>query len=190
MNTPAHAVVNLLILGRKERPNTTGPIIAGAILPDLPMIFFYLYEKVWRGIPERVIWSQLYHEAGWLALFDLFHSLPLTVLGFTLAYRFGALRLAALFASMALHALGDLLLHHADAHRHLFPFSDWRFHSPVSYWDHRYFGHIVSPLETVAVIVGGVVLTRRFTSVSARVLVASLIAVYAIYRAYILWMWT
>ena len=34
----------------------------------------------------------------------------------------------------------DLPVHTDDAHRHLLPLSDWRFHSPVSYWDRRYHG--------------------------------------------------
>ena len=70
MNTPAHAVVNLVVLGRMNRPEQTGPILAGAILPDLPMLAFYLYAKMGQGLTEGAIWSQAYFETGWQAFFD------------------------------------------------------------------------------------------------------------------------
>ena len=62
MNTPAHAVINLLILGKKEKPQYNLPIVFGGILPDLPMVIFYFYEKFWRGIPEQIIWSESYYN--------------------------------------------------------------------------------------------------------------------------------
>ena len=118
MNTPAHVVVNLVILGRKKHPEAILPIVVGTILPDLPMIFFYLYEKVLRQMPERFIWSQAYYETGWQGFFDLFNFLPLVLLGLVSAHHLGARRLAAFFVGMVLHILGDASLHHDDAHRH------------------------------------------------------------------------
>jgi len=38
-------------------------------------------------------------------------------------------------------------LHVDDAHAHFWPFSDWRFVSPVSYWNPGYYGHIWAPIE-------------------------------------------
>jgi hypothetical protein len=190
MNTPAHLVINLVILGRKEQPEIIKPIVIGAILPDLPMVLFYFCQKVLRGMPEHFIWSQAYYENGWQMFFDLFNSLPLVVLGFVLAHRLGARRPIALFASMALHTLADASLHHDDAHRHLFPLSDWRFYSPISYWDPRHFGYIVAPLEAITVVVLCIVLARRFDSILARVLIACVVAVYAVYWGYALWVWT
>ncbi len=189
MNTPAHVVVNLAILGRKDQPETVAPIVTGAIFPDLSMFLFYLHAKVLHGMKEELIWSQAYHEAGWRVLFDIFHSLPLLVLGFVSARYFAANRLAAFFASAVLHSLGDFALHHGDAHRHLFPFSDWRFLSPVSYWDPQHFGHIVGPLEAITVVIGCIILARRFISVRARGLVVSLAALYVLYRGYALVVW-
>jgi hypothetical protein len=189
MHTPAHVVVNLTILGRKEQRETLAPIVAGAILPDLPMFFFYLYAKVLRGMPERSVWAQAYHESGWQIFFDLFNSLPLLVIGFLWARHSAAKWLSAFFASMILHSLGDFALHHSDAHRHLLPFSGWRFHSPISYWDPRHFGNIVGPLEACVIVIGCIILAKRFTSVRARGFIASLVAVYAIYWVYALMMW-
>jgi hypothetical protein len=132
MHTPAHVVVNLAILGRKHRVETIAPIVAGAILPDVPMFLFYLHARVWLGMDEAFIWTQAYHEPGWQIFFDLFNSLPLLALGFLMTRRFETPRLSAFFTSMILHSLGDLALHHSDAHRHLLPFLNWRFYSPIS----------------------------------------------------------
>jgi hypothetical protein len=41
MNTPAHAVINLLCLGQRSRAKPWMPIVIGAILPDAPMFVFY-----------------------------------------------------------------------------------------------------------------------------------------------------
>ena len=189
MDTPAHAVLNLVLLGREGAPARTMPVFAGAVLPDLPIVGFYVYERAIRSMPERWIWSTGYYDHRWQAVFDLFHSLPLIVAGLLLALRFGVPRFALAFASMGLHALADLLLHHDDAHRHFFPLSNWRFASPVSYWDPRHFGHLVAPLEGIAVLAGCALLARRFRSTRSRGVVACLAAMYVVYLSYALWMW-
>ena len=53
---------------------------------------------------------------------------------------------------MALHVPEDLFLHHDDGHRHFYPLSQWRYSSPVSYWDPNHYGKIVAPLEALAVV--------------------------------------
>jgi hypothetical protein len=189
MHTPVHVVVNLAILGRKEQRETIAPIVAGAILPDVPMFLFYLHAKIWLGMDEAVIWTQAYHEPGWQIFFDLFNSLPLLALGFLITRRFETPRLSAVFASMILHSLGDLALHHSDAHRHLFPLINWRFYSPISYWDPRHYGDIVGPLEALVVVLGCMILARRFTSIRARGFIVFLALGYAVYWGYAIMVW-
>ena len=118
-------------------------------------------EKELRGVPERVIWAESYFDPAWQQLFDAFNSIPLAVLGMALARWRGAERFVALFASMTLHCVADLLVHREDAHGHFFPFTDWRFMSPVSYWDPAYHGAWFLALELGFVVVGGLVLIRR-----------------------------
>lgn len=189
MNTPAHAVLNLWILGRKERPETALPIVIGSVLPDVPMVLFYAWAKLIAGQPEGEIWSRAYFEWQGRWTIDLLHSLPLTLAALFLAWRFGLPRLTALFAGMVLHIPGDFFLHHDDAHRHFFPFSDWRFESPVSYWDPRHYGRIVGPLELAAVVAGCVVLFRHYESRAARTVIAAVMALYSLYLGYVLWVW-
>lgn len=188
MNTPAHAVLNLVLLDRSVEPRRTVPVLIGAVVPDLPIIGFYAYERL-CGMPETWIWQTGYYDPRWQAVFDVVHSFPLVLAALAVAVRVGWPRLALGFASMALHAVGDFLVHHDDAHRHFFPLLDWRFASPVSYWDPRHFGNLVAPLETIGVLAGCLLLARRAQSVSARAILAGLAAIYLVYVGYAVWMW-
>ncbi|MBA2492900.1 MAG: hypothetical protein H0V34_14845 [Gammaproteobacteria bacterium] len=188
MNTPAHAVINWLILGRGDRPELAVPIVAGSLLPDLSMIVFYIYLKA-LGTQESVIWSVHYHQRQWQAFFDVFNSIHLILAGLAISWRLRATRWAAFFAGMGLHVLFDLPLHHDDAHRHFFPFSDWRFFSPISYWDPAHYGDIVSACEIVVVAVGSVVLWRRYESMCLRLMCAALALSYSLHWIYVFAVW-
>jgi hypothetical protein len=182
MNTPAHAVVNLVLLGRRDRPELVPPILLGSVLPDLPMSVFYLVERVGMGRSEQLIWSQSYFAPHWQDFFDLFNSFPLIGGAMALAYLAGNRWMLLLGASMALHGLFDLPLHHDDGHRHFYPFSEWRFASPVSYWDPAHHGRITGSIEALFVLTGSVTLWMRYES---RRLRASLLAVGVLYVAYL-----
>jgi hypothetical protein len=188
MNTPAHAIINLLILGRKDKPDHNLMIVLGSILPDLPMFIFYFYEKI-RAVPERIIWTQSYYDSGWQLFIDLFNSFPLAIIGGLIAYYYSASKLISLFVSIFLHLVEDFPLHNHDAHRHFLPFSNWRFHSPISYWDSRHYGHIIGLLEAFTVVIACFILARRYTSLSARILIGIIVAVYIIYFGYAFFIW-
>jgi len=190
MNTPAHAILNALVLGRGTWRREWLPITAGALLPDLPMLLFYLHQRVVLAVPERVIWSERYFEPAWQAFFDVFNGLPLLALGALLAWLARARAWLALFASMGLHALCDLALHHDDAHRHLFPLSDWRLASPVSYWDPAHHGDLFLAAEAGLVALGGLVLLRRRDPPAWRPLGGVLLATYVAFLGFAWWTWS
>ena len=186
MNTPAHAVVNLLLLSRNGGQARVSAIVAGALIPDLAIIGFYAWQLV-RDTPESVIWSVEYHQPFWQGLIDSFNSIPLillAILACALARRPLAL---AFFASMLLHCLGDLPLHHDDAHRHFFPFSDWRFASPVSYWDPAHHGALASLAEIAAVLAASAFLYWRRPPL--RRWIVALLSIYLLYWGYVLTFW-
>jgi len=189
MNTPAHMAINLVLLGRKDRPELNLPILFGALMPDVPMLVFYLDAKLLRDLPETVIWADAYYHPGWLAVFDGFNSIPLALGGWLLATIGKHSRWAVFFASMALHGVGDFLLHHDDAHRHFAPLSNWRFESPVSYWDPDHLGHVMGLIEIAAVVGACVFLWRRFSSSGARRIIVGLAAVYTVYWGYAVAVW-
>ncbi len=153
------------------------------------MFVFYFIEKVVRGVDEAVIWSQKYYLNGWQNFFDLFNSLPIVAIVFVAGLALKVRNVVLLAASMALHIAGDLPLHHDDGHRHFFPFSDWRFESPVSYWDPAHYGGVVGWFEAALVIVGCVWLVARYTSWFVRGLALFVLVAYGSYIGYALVVW-
>lgn len=148
MHTPGHVLLNLAMLGSVLGHESA--VIAGAILPDLPIVALYLRERA-RGTPEETIWSVCYQRKHWLAIIHGAHSVPLAMLGVGLCWLAHLPSLLAFFLSVLGHAFCDLPLHVHDAHRHFFPLSKYRFISPWSYWDVRYHGRSVALIEALLV---------------------------------------
>jgi len=150
MNTTAHAILNAYVL-RKNQVHVVWPLL-GAFLPDVPAFLFYFIKKFIEHLPDKKIWSKHYHGGGWENIFDLFHSIPvLLILGiiFWLAYQNLNHSKKHIFKigiviclSMLLHCFMDFVTHATDAHRHFWPFSQYKFISPISYWDVRYYSRI------------------------------------------------
>ncbi|MDA1191255.1 MAG: hypothetical protein O3A46_06165 [Candidatus Poribacteria bacterium] len=161
MNTPSHIIVNLVALGRKDAPERHVPLALGAVTPDAAMFVFYIVEKFVRQFPDGVIWSERYYAEGWQSTFDLFNSIPLVGFGLLIAVALKRDWWKWFTLSMGTHTLFDLPLHHDDAHRHFYPFFDWRFESPVSYWDPNHYGQVVALMEAAATLGCSVVLWRR-----------------------------
>ena len=98
------------------------------------------------------MWRQpdgLYWQEPWQTLSAISNSIPLWL--FTLLAGYALMRLVPalkpagvallIFGAAALvHVLTDFPVHTDDAHVHFWPFSDWRFHSPVSYYQSSHFG--------------------------------------------------
>jgi hypothetical protein len=133
MNTPTHAALNFLVLGRKPAAPRAWIVLA-AVLPDVPMFAFFLYEARVRGESMERIFREIYFEPGWQTLFDVFHSIPLFVL-LGLWFLWRRQRTGQLFAaSLLLHSLVDWPTHLEDAHAYFWPI--WRepLRGFVSYW--------------------------------------------------------
>ncbi len=187
MNTPAHAIANLLIM-RGTREKHALAITAGAFAPDLPMVIFWVWGRA-QGASERALWRDGYFDPAWQAVFDAVHSFPLLGLAWLAARYAGRPTAAAFLASMFLHACFDFPLHHDDAHHHFFPFSDWRFLSPVSYWDPAWHGQIVASLELVLVAAGGAWLLRTTQTRRLKTLVAGVMFIYLAWWGFVAAMW-
>jgi hypothetical protein len=174
VNTPSHAIVNAALLERWG----VAPALAGAVTPDVPIYVFYAWEKLRLHVPEPNIWRADYFASAWQPVIDALHSFPLIGLALVVAWRLDLPRLRVFSASLMLHALCDFPLHHDDAHRQLFPLSDWRFRSPISYWDPRHHGALGAGIETACVVASCIALARRRRSFAARAGLAALAVVY------------
>ncbi len=182
-------MLNALILGRGPWRAAWLPITAGAVMPDLPIIAFYVYQRGVLGTPDAFIWSSAYFQPDWQLLFDLFHSLPLLCLAAVISWRARALHLLAFITSMILHCLTDLPLHHDDAHAHFLPLSNWRFESPISYWDARHHGHLIAAVEMLFVLGGAGVLVLRSPIKAWRIVGALTLLSYAMFFAFAAILW-
>jgi len=162
VNTPAHVITGLLVVRNpREDMLLFAAVVVGAVLPDMAMVVFYGIQKFVLGTPESIIWSEKYYNPQWQGIFDAFNSIPLIMLALLGAYAARLHYLSALLVSMLIHSLCDLPVHHDDGHRHFFPLSDWRFESPVSYWDPAHHGNAFLMFEIALVVLGTVWLVRR-----------------------------
>jgi len=171
MNTPAHLILNLTVLGKQDTEKYLLPVLLGALLPDLPMFVFYFVERVVLGTPNQLIWREAYFEPTWQNFIDSFNSIPIIALAFGYAWLAKNRFVMLLCLSMLLHIAFDLPVHHDDGHRHFFPLVQWRFESPVSYWDPRHYGRTVGLLEAGMVFACCVLMFRRHKIMWTRIAV-------------------
>lgn len=152
MNTPGHYIFNLALLGSTSVWKNNIAVAIGAVLPDVPIFIFYFVAKFIYKMPEAKIWSEAYYEPFWQNTIALLHSIPLALIGALLFYYLDWKPGMVLCISMVCHSLLDLPVHHDDAHRHFYPWSDYRFISPFSYWDARHHGKYVAFIEMALVL--------------------------------------
>lgn len=174
MNTQSHAILSYALIRYvvgKRADNIRYfnlLIFTGSLLPDLPLYIFFTYFTFIAPVPQEILWGELYFQPFWQSLVSAFHSFPiwLTVVTVFLLLKNsgGALFGIAGFLSSA----QDFLLHHDDAHAHFWPFSDYRFASPVSYWDPNYYGQTVAVVEIIAVLLVSIWVFRKLRSVWGR----------------------
>ena len=161
MITSTHALYNLALLGRKEKPDRLWPVLLGAFFPDLPGVFCLLYCHFIQGFSFEKIHDAIYPSPLWQGFADGFHSIPLAL---------GLAFLCALFKwtpglwfslSAALHSLEDIPVHAGNPHRHFWPLSDWRFFSPFSCYDPRFHLGWVAILDFALALFAAWVIARR-----------------------------
>ncbi|MEM9542273.1 MAG: hypothetical protein AAGA60_22620 [Cyanobacteria bacterium P01_E01_bin.42] len=156
MNTPSHYVFNIALLGAVVNPKDMAKakiaITVGSMFPDVPIFIFYLITKFIQRLPEDQIWNEAYYDPSWHNFIALSHSIAVTAIVILICLYFRWTIATIFFSSMLLHCLFDLPFHHDDAHQHFFPFSDYRFISPISYWDPQHHGTFVALGELLVVL--------------------------------------
>ena len=128
--------------------------VSGAALPDLPA----LVGVVWLGSRRRrldrpALREEVCAKRSFAGPDAALHSaLPVSALLLILLTHGSKERslrkpLLAFLIGWAGHVLTDALTHAEDARPILWPLSEWRFRSPISYWDRSYHGHAFAAVE-------------------------------------------
>jgi hypothetical protein len=167
MNTQSHAILTFYLLRqvlgkRVERIKHLNTVLfSGAIAPDVVIFVFFVWFTLFEPTSQRVMWTEYAFSDEWQFVFSLFHSFPLWAFA-SVGLLLLKMPRAALFCLAALgSSVEDIFVHHDDAHAHFFPFSDYRFESPVSYWDPAHYGWYVSVTEVILVLAASVWTFRR-----------------------------
>jgi len=150
----------------------------GGIFPDLFLLCFILYYTA-VGESADSMFNNLYFQDNWQLVFGYSHGilvyamtivlivsiaslsywesssspevLPSTTSEKKTAAQNGLVGIGYFAASAFIHSCFDFFLHHDDGHQSFVPFTRWKFHSPVSYWDVDYYAWAWIPIETGAV---------------------------------------
>jgi membrane-bound metal-dependent hydrolase YbcI (DUF457 family) len=186
MNTQTHIIMGAALFG-KPMPKLAIAGALGGIIPDLPMYVIIIGLRG-AGYPLSEIFGKIYWEHWWQVSNAIGHSFLLwgAILAVSLMAKtqswsgFGV----ALSGSALLHSFIDFLCHREDAHMHFWPISEWRFRSPVSYWDSNYYGHQFGLFEAALGLALALVLWQRYSRLSIRVMLAICMVAYVAVPAF------
>lgn len=170
MNTQTHLLVSAALLMRGGQPQRNTAVVIGALLPDLSIYTMYALAKA-QAVPESVIWGQMHFSETWQTWSALTNSVPIFAALAVLGVARNWMPLWVFAVSALAHIALDLPVHNDDAHRHFWPFTDWRFESPFSYWSPAHNGDWVMLAELAIGLIAAAVLLRRFRSLWARTVV-------------------
>lgn len=119
----------------------------GGLLPDLSLYLMASYSLFVLHLSTDTVFGQLYFSDSWQLVFSIDNSFIIWGLLFAIAIKAQRGFFIALTGAALVHLLCDITLHNDDARAHFWPLSDWRFFSPVSYWDTNHHAAYVAPLE-------------------------------------------
>ncbi|MEM7496776.1 MAG: cobalamin biosynthesis protein CobQ [Pseudomonadota bacterium] len=183
MNTATHLLTAAAALSRRGEPGRNAAVVVGALLPDAWIFGFWGWHRV-QGVPEWRLWRELYWQEPWQTVGAIANSAPLAVTLLAAGFIARLPWLAVLGGAMLIHLALDFPVHADDAHRHLWPLSDWRFHSPLSYWDTRHHAGAVIWIEAALTAACLTLLWQRFDTRLPRAALALLAAGYVGAYAY------
>lgn len=182
MLTTTHILVGAAVTTRPHfRPWQITLGWLGGFAPDASIFFMFAVSRVLE-MNGRSVWRKpdgMYWQEPWQTFSAISNSVPtwalLAVIGFLIfrkseKYRQAGLGLLIFSAAALTHTLGDFPVHTDDAHVHFWPLTDWRFHSPISYYRSSHFGDIFRIFEMGLNAVLAIYLVLRFKQWPVRIL--------------------
>ncbi|MBI2061910.1 MAG: hypothetical protein HYT87_19395 [Nitrospirae bacterium] len=102
--------------------------MAGSILPDAPYVIPLLAGGVTGALD---VWAHWWNHP----VTRILHSYPIVGATLILSLLLKRRRTAFLLGGILLHAFFDMWTHVSDAYPVFYPFSEFRFPTPFSYWE-------------------------------------------------------
>jgi len=163
--TSTHALLSLAVLSKRGERKRNLSVLFGSLLPDMAIFLWAPYQAIVNGVSGEEMWDKLYFEPPMQNLIAWFNSIPiygaLALIGFLARSKLWG-KLLLVFALAALiHIAGDMPVHADDAYRHFWPISDWRFYSPLSFWDVDHHAGWVGKIDMAIALVSIAVLWVR-----------------------------
>lgn len=184
--TQTHLLIAAAAFTKPGQTKRNIAVLTGALIPDAAIYLLFGYSMI-AGIPQSTLWNETYWQANWQIWITIGNSIPL-YLGLLIAAlllsapkegRQSWQSLPAVFALAALtHLAGDLPVHNDDAHIHFWPLTEWRFNSPISYWDRNHHAGVFAPLEMLLGLGLMILLFRPFTRLVIRAFLGLSIMLY------------
>lgn len=166
MNSPTHSLLALALLAKEGHTKRNWAIFIGSVIPDIAIYIWAPYQRFINGVSGAEMWDKLYFEPPMQNLIAYFNSVPiyvvLTAIGYAARAKLWGTLLMFFGIAALIHMATDLAVHGHDAYRHFWPLSDWRFYSPISYYEADLHGRWVSLVETFLAFICMAVLWKRF----------------------------
>ena len=168
MNTPTHMLISAGLLTRPGDRFVNIAAVLGGLTPDIPMFVMFGRSRFVLGLSDSQVWGEVYWRESWQTAVAASHSFPLHLALLLIAYWLRLRWLSVCAIAVLLPAGVDFLVHREDAHAHFWPLVNWKFISPVSYWDRNHYGNVVGLIEMGIAGAMIVILWRRFKSIWVR----------------------
>lgn len=187
MQSQTHVLLALALLSKIDARRRNLTIFVGALIPDAFTYVAWAYYTL-NGNSQTHIRDVLYFQNPTQFWDALFNSIPVfltvTLCGWlamrSVKYSQWGLLICVFGLGALVHILTDFPVHASDAHRHFWPLSDWRFYSPVSYWEGDHHAGLGTLCEAALGIVVALVLWMRFPKFWVKILLGILMASYGL----------
>lgn len=167
MITTTHLVINALTARSKKFTAAKLPkawFIFGGLAPDLFLyaasLFAFGYYRIIGELSGRELFDFIYDDLFfnnplWIVGQNLLHAPMVLLVLYLLGTKLQKVWLRSLSAGCGLHTVIDILTHNDDGPLVFFPFNwQYRFSSPISYWDPEHYGNIVGPIDLSITVIG------------------------------------
>ena len=187
MITSTHALLAIAALSKRGERRRNLSVLAGSLLPDLAIFLWAPYQAIVNGVSGDEMWNELYFEPPMQNLIAWFNSIPiygaLALIGYVARSKtWGKLILVFSLAAL-IHIATDMPVHSDDAYRHFWPISNWRFYSPLSYWDVDHHAGWVGKIDVAIALASIAVLWQRFPARWVKITLGLTLVFYALWLA-------